>query len=120
MATSRRNQNYTYRTYGSVAYAPAYDGSAVRAPGREQVLQPKPKQKRKVKVLTRTQVQVREAGLVSPFAVVGFALVGVFAALLQERGSGRFGRFGWFHRFRHRRCVRFGRYLRCRCGSSGV
>ncbi len=82
MATSRRNQNYTYRTYGSVAYAPAYDGSAVRAPGHEQVLQPKPKQKRKVKTLTRTQVQVREAGLVSPFAVVGFAMVGVFASLL--------------------------------------
>jgi len=82
MATRRRNQTLTYRTYGSVAYAPAYDGSAVRAPGQEQVLQPKPKQRRRVETLTRTQVQVREAGMVSPFAVVGFLLVGVFAALL--------------------------------------
>ena len=69
MATRRRNQTLTYRTYGSVAYAPAYDGSAVRAPGQEQVLQPKPKQRRRVETLTRTQVQVREAGMVSPFAV---------------------------------------------------
>ena len=65
---SRHRSNSTYRTYGSVAYAPAYDGSAVRAPGRESTLQPRPK--------------VREAGEVSPFAVIGFAAVGVFAALL--------------------------------------
>lgn len=82
MATRRRNQTTSYRTYGNVAYAPAYDGSAVRAPGREQVLQPKPRVRPKEKVLTRTQVQVREAGQVSPFAVVGFILVGLFAALV--------------------------------------
>ena len=82
MATRRRNLNSAYRTYGSVAYAPAYDGSAVRNPGQEQVLQPKPRVRPKHKTLTRTQVQVREAGQVSPFAVVGFVLVGVFAALL--------------------------------------
>ena len=82
MATRRRNLNSVYRTYGSVAYAPAYDGSAVRTPGQEQVLQPKPRVRPKEQTLTRTQVQVREAGQVSPFAVVGFLLVGVFAALL--------------------------------------
>ena len=82
MATRRRNQTISYRTYGSVAYAPAYDSSAVRAPGQEEVLQPKPKKRQKEQVLTRTQVQVREAGAVSPFAVMGFVLVGVFAALL--------------------------------------
>ena len=82
MATRRHNQTSSYRTYGSVAYAPAYDGSVVRAPGREQVYQPKPKVRRKEQTLTRTQVQVREAGHVAPFAVVGFMLVGVFAALL--------------------------------------
>lgn len=82
MATRRRSANSTYRTYGSVAYAPAYDGSAVRAPGQEQVLQPKPRVRPKEKALTRTQVQVREAGQVAPFAVIGFVLVGVFAALL--------------------------------------
>lgn len=82
MATRRRNQTSAYRTYGSVAYAPAYDGSAVRTPGQEQVLQPKPRVRPKERPLTRTQVQVREAGQVSPFAVVGFLLVGVVAALL--------------------------------------
>ncbi len=82
MATRRRSTTSAYRTYGNVAYAPAYDGSAVRTPGQEQVLQPKPRVRPKQQPLTRTQVQVREAGQVSPFAVVGFVLVGVFAALL--------------------------------------
>ena len=44
MATRRRSQLSSYRTYGSVAYAPAYDGTAVRAPRREEVLRPKPKE----------------------------------------------------------------------------
>jgi phenylalanyl-tRNA synthetase beta chain len=45
MAARRRNTT-TYNTYGSVAYAPAYDGSAVRVPRREEELQhrPQPKQ----------------------------------------------------------------------------
>ena len=81
MAANRRVQRTnTYRTPGSVAYAPTYDRNAVRAPGREQVAQPKPRVRPKEKALTRTRVQVREAGQVSPFAVVGFLLVGVFAA----------------------------------------
>lgn len=42
MATRRRSQLSSYRTYGSVAYAPAYDGTAVRAPRREEVLRPSP------------------------------------------------------------------------------
>lgn len=82
MATRRRNQTLSYRTYGSVAYAPAYDGSAVRAPGQEEVLQPKPRVRPKERALTRTQVQVRPAGQVSVFTVLGFLVVGVFAALL--------------------------------------
>ena len=85
MATRRRSQLSSYRTYGSVAYAPAYDGTAVRAPRREEVLRPKPRVRPRERVLTRTQVQVREAGQVAPFAVfavIGFLAVGVFAALL--------------------------------------
>ena len=82
MATRRRSQLSSYRTYGSVAYAPAYDGTAVRAPRREEVLRPKPRVRPRERVLTRTQVQVREAGQVAPFAVVGFIAVAVFAALL--------------------------------------
>ena len=85
MAARRRNTT-AYHTYGSVAHAPAYDGSAVRVPRREEELQrvPQPRTRERVrqKELTRTQVQVREAGQVSPFAVVGFVAVAVFAALL--------------------------------------
>lgn len=83
---ARRRMTTAYNTYGSVAYAPAYDGSAVRAPRREEELErrPQPKQRERVRrqALTRTQVQVREAGQVAPFAVVGFLAVAVFAALL--------------------------------------
>ena len=82
MATRRRSQLSSYRTYGSVAYAPAYDGTAVLAPRREEVLRPKPRVRPRERVLTRTQVQVREAGQASVFAVIGFLAVGVFAALL--------------------------------------
>ena len=87
MAAYRRRTATTYDTYGSVAYAPAYDGSAVRVPRRqEEVLQPAPRPRQREQVrrraLERTQVQVREAGQVAPFAVVGFLAVAVFAALL--------------------------------------
>ena len=85
MAARRRNTT-AYHTYGSVAYAPAYDGSAVRVPRREEELQrvpqPRTRERARQKELTRTQVQVREAGQVAPFAVVGFVAVAVFAALL--------------------------------------
>ena len=54
MATRRRSQLSSYRTYGSVAYAPAYDGTAVRAPRREEVLRPKPRVRPRERVLTRT------------------------------------------------------------------
>ena len=85
MAHRRRNTT-GYDTYGSVAYAPVYDGSAVRAPHREEelLLPPRPQHNQRVhqESLTRTQVQVREAGQVAPFAVVGFLAVAVLAALL--------------------------------------
>ena len=87
MASRRRNTTaYGYGTYGSVAYAPVYDGAAVRVPRREEELQrrPQPRTRERVRrhALTRTQVQVREAGQVAPFAVVGFLAVAVFAVLL--------------------------------------
>ena len=78
----RSNSTSSYRTYGSVAYAPAYDGSAIRAPGRESTHQPRPKARPRTREQALTCTLVREAGEVSPFAVIGFAAVGVFAALL--------------------------------------
>lgn len=80
----RRHSNTQYRIYGSVAYAPAYDGSAVRVPREREDVRyaPRPRENTRERALTRTQVQVRQAGAVAPFAVIGFLAVGVFAALL--------------------------------------
>ena len=85
MAARRRNTN-GYDTYGSVAYSPVYDGSAVRAPRREEEIRrsprPETRERKRTRKLTRTQVQVREAGQVAPFAVVGFLAVAVLAIML--------------------------------------
>jgi hypothetical protein len=81
MASRRRSSKPTsYRTYGNVAYAPAYEGSTAPRRNQQTVRPPRPKQR--PRALTRTQVQVREAGQVSLFAVMGFLAVGVLAALL--------------------------------------
>ena len=84
MAARRRTTTASYKTNGSVAYAPAYDGSAVRVPRREEETRrrPRTKQRERSRALTRAQVQVRQAGQVAPFAVVGFLAVAVFAAML--------------------------------------
>ena len=79
MAT-RRHFTTRYDSYGSVAYAPVYDGNAVRAPKREEEYLPAPQPRRQQ--VQRTQVEVRQAGAVAPFAVVGFIAVAIFAALL--------------------------------------
>lgn len=84
MASRHRTNTASYHTYGSVAYAPAYEGGALRNPKGERDLQPKPKVRThsRERRLTRAKVQVRQAGEISPFAVVGFLAVGVFAALV--------------------------------------
>lgn len=86
MAKYRRRNTTAYSTYGSVAYAPAYDGSAVRAPRREEELRrapaPYPKRREQVRRQERARVQVRQAGEVSVFAVTGFLMVAILAALL--------------------------------------
>lgn len=82
MAAEARRRTTRYETYGSVAYDPVWEGGAVAAPGREEVLRPRPRVRPKERTLARPRVQVREAGKVSPFAVVGFLSVGVLAVLL--------------------------------------
>lgn len=85
MSTTRRRHTTTYSTYGSVAYAPAYeDGNTVHAPRREEELRrgPIPQPKRPVHRHERARVEVRQAGQIAPFAVVGFLAVAVFAVLL--------------------------------------
>ena len=86
MAANRRHNTTAYKTYGSVAYAPSYDGSAVRAPRREEELQRAPapyhRRREQVRKKERPKVQVRQAGAVAPLAVVGFLAVAILAALL--------------------------------------
>ena len=78
MATAvKRRSRYT--NYSRVPYD-AYDGSAARQLQREEVLRPRPMVRPRERAVVRPRV--REAGLVSPFAVVGFLAVGVFAVLL--------------------------------------
>lgn len=80
MASNRRRSTTAYRTSGSVAYKPVYEGSAVRK--EEELHAPRPKQREQVRRHERVRVQVRQAGAVAPFAVVGFLAVAVFAAML--------------------------------------
>ena len=86
MATYRRRNTTTYSTYGSVAYAPVYEGNTVRAPQREEELRrlpaPRPKQREQVHRHVRARVEVRPVGAVAPFAVIGFLAVAIFAAML--------------------------------------
>ena len=86
MATYRRRNTTTYSTYGSVAYAPVYEGNTVRAPRREEELRrppaPRPKQREQVHRHVRARVEVRPVGAVAPFAVIGFLAVAIFAVML--------------------------------------
>ena len=81
MATDRRRRRNEYRSDGNVAYAPEFERNPVRKiPKRERTAGPR--HRTKERSFTRTKVRVREAGQVAPFAVAGFLLVGVLAALL--------------------------------------
>ena len=77
-----RQRMTTYRTNGSVAYAPVYEGNVVRNPRRQEEQRSVPKRAPKRRPVERPQAQVRQAGHVAPFAVVGFLAVGAFAVLL--------------------------------------
>ena len=85
MADSARRTR-TYQTYGNVAYQPQYDGSAVRAPRRQELERPAPQPRPQVQPRKQPQqrprVEVRQAGAVAPFAVAGFFAVALCAVLL--------------------------------------
>ena len=82
MASTARRRTSRYETYGSLAYAPAREGHAVPAPRREEVVRPRPQVRPKERILARPRVRVREAGKVSPFAVLGFLSIGALTVLL--------------------------------------
>lgn len=69
-----------YSSYGNVAYDPAYDAGAVRAPRHGQAAQPRvlPRER----AVARPKVNLRPAGQVSIFAVAGFLTVAIFAAMV--------------------------------------
>lgn len=70
-------------TYGNVAYDLDYAQTAARPLyGGEEVLQPRPLVRPREQTVARPKIRTREAGRVSPFAVVGFLAVGVFAVLV--------------------------------------
>lgn len=78
MATTATKRQNRYETYGNVAYKRAH------APARERVHAPEaaPQIRTRERIYVRPRAVVREAGHVSVFAVVGFALVGALAVLL--------------------------------------
>lgn len=84
MAANRHRGTTAYSTYGNVAYAPAYSGSAARQPRREEELRraPEPRRWSPIRRKERARVQVRQPGAVAPFAVAGFLAVAVFALML--------------------------------------
>ena len=84
MAAVEQRRTSRYEVYGNVAYDPVWEGGAVAAPApeRQEVLRPRPNVRPKERTLARPRVQVREAGKVSPFAVVGFLSIAVMAVML--------------------------------------
>ena len=84
MAAVAQRRTSRYEVYGNVAYDPVWEGGAVAAPApeRQEVLRPRPNVRPKERTLARPRVQVREAGKVSPFAVVGFLSIAVMAVML--------------------------------------
>ena len=84
MAAAAQRRTSRYEVYGNVAYDPVWEGGAVAAPAPEyqEVLRPRPNVRPKERTLARPRIQVREAGKVSPFAVVGFLSIAVMAVML--------------------------------------
>ena len=75
-AVSARRADPYMRTYGSVAYDPAYHPDFDR---REETL---PRIRTRERAAVKAHARVRPAGYVAPTAVIGFVLVAVMAFLL--------------------------------------
>lgn len=75
MATAA-TKRHSYRTYGNVAYDPAY------APEREAEGRAEPLIRPRERVVGRERVRVRQAGYVAPTAVIGFLAVAALAVMI--------------------------------------
>ena len=84
MANERRATQY--RTYGSAAYQPEYEGNTVRRGGQRTRRYEEPVRRPRVQPrtqpVTRPDVEVRRQSAVAPFAIVGFLAVALCALLL--------------------------------------
>ena len=69
-------KRHSYRSYGSVAYDPAY------APEREGEGRVEPLIRPRERVVGRERVRVRAAGYVAPTAVLGFLAVAALAVMI--------------------------------------
>ncbi len=76
MAASVRRADPYLRTYGSVAYDPAY------APGTRERVEDQPRIRTRERHAAREHARVRAAGYVAPTAVIGFVLVAVMTVFL--------------------------------------
>lgn len=83
MATAMTKTMQRQRVSQMGSYAPSYDGSAARAlGGTGAVTKTRTRTRTKEQAIARPQVEVREAGHISPFAVLGFLAVGIVGFLL--------------------------------------
>ena len=84
MANERRATQY--RTYGSAAYQPQYEGNTVRRSGQRTRRHEEPVRRPRVQPRTQTvarpSVEVRQQTTVAPFAIVGFIAVILCALML--------------------------------------
>ena len=84
MANERRATQY--RTYGSAAYQPQYEGNTVRRSGQRTRRHEEPVRRPRVQPRTQTvarpSVEVRQQTAVAPFAIVGFIAVILCALML--------------------------------------
>ena len=81
-AARRRRYNTPRANYDSVAYDLDYADTAARPLRGGEQTRTRPLVRPRERAAVRPKARVREAGFVSPFAVVGFLAIGVFAVLV--------------------------------------
>ena len=81
-AVRKRRYNTPRATYDSVAYDLSYTDTAARPLRGGEQTRTRPLVRPRERAAVRPKARVREAGAVSPFAVIGFLAVGVFAVLV--------------------------------------
>ncbi len=78
----RRKSSTKYETFGNVAYEAATGETVLDAPRDGAVSEPLPRLRPREEAQTEARVRTRRAGVVSPFAVIGFLCVAVLAVVL--------------------------------------